>query len=92
VTFPTGNTGNSNEPWWALFISREGVAVALSIFLVWWLTSSVITKMSEMQMEHQLMRSDIGQHIQSTTFYQHQLCVMAAKQGGEPEALCEPPK
>lgn len=85
MTFPTGNTGNGKEPWWASFISKEGLGVAIAIFLIYWLTMTLGAGVTKLQ-------GDMRDHMSSTTFYSHQFCVLLAKQNGEPPELCEQPK
>jgi hypothetical protein len=81
----TETADDSREPFWARFISKEGLGVAVAVFLIYWLTQMFGSTVTG-------MRKDLSDHISDSSFYSHQLCVFMAKSSGEPVELCEQQK
>lgn len=82
-------------PLWAKVLYRYGVPSAIALFLVWFVSARILKTMEDMKSDMngslKSIGSEVHDHVFQTGYYMHAMCVMTAKQSGQPASLCENP-
>ena len=70
---------NGDSPWWAKLIARYGIATAVALWLIWFITQGIGIDIRAMRAEHQ-----------SLAFYARQTCINTAQTEGQRVACIAP--
>lgn len=79
-------------PVWARILYKYGVPSAIALFLVWFIAGQLNKNVQAINEKMDHIGSEVHDHVFQTNFYQHSICVMTAKQSGQPISLCDPPQ
>jgi len=80
----------NEQPWWVSSIYKIGIPSAIACFLVWWVVSSVDTKLQAMQLDMQYVVKQVQEQSVSTRALinlNQQICINTA-QNTEARTAC----
>lgn len=80
-----------NMALWARILYKYGVPSGIALFLVWFTALQLNSSIKQVQDQLNTIKTEVHDHVFQTGFYMRAVCIMTAKQSGQPVSMCEPP-